>query len=103
MELRVGADTPRRRRAVDRIQAAFGAERLVAPVAGLFDRAGTLFREVYGNTPGRWDRLAPMNDLLIALTARRIGATVITGNSGEFSRIAEYLPGLGIAEPNDER
>jgi len=43
-----------------------------------------------------------MNDLLIALTAWRIGAAVVTANSGEFSRIAEHLPGLVVAEPTEE-
>jgi predicted nucleic acid-binding protein len=101
MELRVGADTLRRRRAVDRIHTAFPVERVVAPTAGLFDRAGALFLTLYGSTPERWDRLGPMNDVLIALTAWRIGATVVTGNSGEFSRIAEHLPGLRIVAPSE--
>jgi predicted nucleic acid-binding protein len=101
LELRVGADTPRRERAVDRIQAAFPAERLVAPTTGLFDRAGALFRMLHGNGQGLRDRLGPMNDLLIALTAWRIGATVVTGNRGEFSRIAEHLPGLLVVEPTE--
>lgn len=43
-----------------------------------------------------------MNDVLIALTAWRIGATVVTGNSGEFSRIAEHLPGLRVVAPSEE-
>ena len=40
-----------------------------------------------------------MNDLLIALTAREIGATVVTGNVAEFNRIAGELPGLQILSP----
>jgi len=46
-----------------------------------------------------------MNDLLIALTARQIGATIITGNFKDFRRIADHLPGLKIVVPgrNDLR
>jgi predicted nucleic acid-binding protein len=101
MELRVGADTARRRRAVDRIQAAFPAERVVAPTPTLFDRAGTLFRTLHGDGSALRDRLGPVNDLLIALTAWRIGATVITANVADFTRIAGYLPGLVVVDPAD--
>ncbi|MCI0545943.1 MAG: type II toxin-antitoxin system VapC family toxin [Candidatus Rokubacteria bacterium] len=103
LELRVGADTARRGRAVDQIQAAFPAERVVAPTPGLFDRAGGLFRVLHGNAAGLQDRLGPMNDLLIALTAWRIGAAVVTANHREFSRIAAHLPGLTVVEPTEER
>lgn len=99
MELRLGADTPRRHRAVDRIQAAFPANRLVAPLPPIFDYAGRLFRALYGDGSGPDDRLGPMSDLLIALTARQIGAVVITSNLEDFRRIAARLPGLRIAAP----
>src|SRR3990170_1304961 len=99
MELRLGADTQRRKRAVDRIKAAFPAERLIAPSQGTYDKAGQLFRTIYGDGSGLSDRLGPVNDLLIALTARHIGATVITGNLAEFIRIREYLPGLSVISP----
>lgn len=100
MELRLGADTPRRKRAVDRIKAAFPDARFIAPAADLYDRAGKVFRLLYGDGRGFNDRLGPMNDILIALTARGIGATVITRNIDEFRRIAAHLPGLTVAEPD---
>ncbi|MDE2058395.1 MAG: type II toxin-antitoxin system VapC family toxin [candidate division NC10 bacterium] len=100
MELRLGANTPRRNRAVDRIKAAFPAGRLIAPAPQLFDHAGQLFRILYGDGSGLRDRLGAIDDLLIALTARQIGATVITNNVGEFRRIAGRLPGLAIAAPD---
>ena len=100
MELRLGANTPRRKRAVDRIKAAFPAGRLIAPAPQLFDHAGQLFRILYGDGSGLSDRLAPIDDLLIALTARQIGATVITSNLSDFRRIAGRLPGLSIAAPD---
>ena len=97
LELRLGADTPKRRRAIGGILRAFPAGRVVAPSPELYDRAGTLFPTTHGLRHG--DRLGPMNDLLIALTAWRIGATVVTRNIAEFQRIAAHLPGLRIAAP----
>jgi predicted nucleic acid-binding protein len=99
MELRIGADAARRQRAVDRIQAGFPASRLIAPLPSLFDQAGRLFRALYGNGSGLDDRLGPVNDLLIALTARQIGATVLTSNVDEFRQIERHLPGLRVAAP----
>jgi predicted nucleic acid-binding protein len=99
MELRIGADTPRRQRAIDRIQGAFPASRLIAPLPPLFDHAGRLFRALHGNGSGLEDRLGPINDLLIALTARSIGATLLTGNVGHFRQIGRHLPGLRIVAP----
>jgi predicted nucleic acid-binding protein len=99
MELRIGADTPRRRSAVDRIQAAFPTSRLVAPSPSLFDQAGRLFRALHGDGSGVDDRLGPVNDLLIALTARSIGATVLTSNVEHFRQIAKHLPGLKFVAP----
>jgi predicted nucleic acid-binding protein len=98
MELNLGADTPARQRAVARIEDAFTG-RIVAPSPAVFSRAGTLFRTLYGGMKGRSDRLAPMDDLLIALTARAIGATVITSNLAEFMRISHELPGLRVLAP----
>jgi len=99
IELRIGADTPRRQRAIDRIQAAFPTSRLIAPLPPLFDHAGRLFRTLHGDGSGLDDRLGPVNDLLIALTARQIGATVLTSNLDEFRQIARHLPGLRIVAP----
>lgn len=99
LELRIGADTRRRQRAVDRIQAAFPTGRLIAPLPLLFDHAGRLFRTLHGDGSGLDDRLGPVNDLLIALTARQIGATVVTNNLEDFRQIARHLPGLRIVAP----
>ncbi len=96
MELYLGADTPKRKRAVDQVVAAFPANRVIAPASFLFPRAGKLFRILYYGSIKAADRLGPMNDLLIALTAREIGATVVTNNISEFTRIAAQVPGLQI-------
>ena len=74
----------------------------MAPTPALFDRAATLFRALHGDGSRLRDRLGPTNDLLIALTAWRIGATVVTANSGDFNRVAEHLPGLVVVEPTEE-
>src|SRR5207249_11718162 len=77
MELRLGADTVPRRRAVDRIKGAFPVQRLIAPAPDLFDRAGVVFRALHGDGRGLRDRLGVVNDLLIALTAWGMRATVV--------------------------
>ena len=63
MELRLGADTLPRRRAVDRIKGAFPAQRLIGPAPDLFDRAAVLFRALHGDGRGLRDRLGIVNDL----------------------------------------
>lgn len=99
LELRLGADTPKRKKAVDQLQQAFSSGRTLGLTPSILDRAGKLFRIMYGNASGLTDRLRPMNDVLIALTAREIGATIVTGNVLEFRRIAAKVSGLKVAEP----
>ena len=99
LELRLGADTPKRKKAVDRLQQAFQSGRILGLTPSLLDHAGRLFRTMYGNASGLSDRLGPMNDVLIALTAREIGATIVTSNVLEFRRIAGKVPGLKVSTP----
>jgi predicted nucleic acid-binding protein len=73
---------------------------MIAPAPDLFDRAAVVFRAVHGDGGGLRDRLGVVNDLLIALTAWRIGATVVTANIEEFGRIQRHLPGLSVASPS---
>jgi len=70
---------------------------VIAPAPDLFDRAGVVFRALHGDGRGLPHRLGVANDLLIALTAWRIGATVVTANVEEFTRIRRHLPGLSVA------
>jgi len=100
LELRLGTDTPKRKKVIERLYRALPSGRVLAPTAQAFDQAGVLFRLLYGNGSGLRDRLGPINDLLIAVTARHIGATVITGNLLEFRRIATKLTGLRIMAPD---
>jgi predicted nucleic acid-binding protein len=87
---------------VDRVQAAFPTGRVIAPLPAMFDDAGRLFRTLYGDGSGLADRLGPINDLLIALTARQIGATLVTSNLQEFRRIAAHVTGLKVVAPVDQ-
>lgn len=99
LELRLGADTPKRKRAIDRLQQAFHSGRTLGLTPPLMDHAGRIFRALYGNAAGMGDRLGPLNDVLIALTAKQIGATVVTSNVMEFRRIAAKVPGLRVVAP----
>jgi predicted nucleic acid-binding protein len=99
LELRLGADSPKRKKAVDQLQQAFHSGRILGLTSSTLDYAGRLFRTMYGNATGLSDRLGPMNDLLIALTAREIGATIVTNNVLEFRRIAVKASGLKIVAP----
>jgi len=87
MELRVGAATRPARRLLDQlIRAHATSARLVAPSAPVFDEAGLVLRAL--RTAGREVRHASLvNDVLIALTARRLGATLYTGDAEDFRAI----------------
>ncbi|MBI4003065.1 MAG: PIN domain-containing protein [Nitrospira defluvii] len=99
LELRLGADTPKRKRAIDRLHHAFSTGRVLGLTPPLLDHAGRIFRAIHGNAAGMKDRLGPINDVLIALTAQHIGATVITRNILDFRRIATKVQGLKVAAP----
>jgi predicted nucleic acid-binding protein len=78
MELRVGARTLPARRAVDQLQRAYRtAGRVVAPDAQLFDTAGRTLRALH--EMGREVRRSSLvGDVLIAHTARSLGASLVT-------------------------
>ena len=99
LELQLGADTPKRKQSVDRLRQAFQSGRILGLTPSILDHAGRIFRAMYGNASALNDRLGPMNDVLIALTAREIGATIVTSNVLEFRRIAGKVPGLKVAAP----
>jgi predicted nucleic acid-binding protein len=92
MELRAGAHTRAGRSAVDRLVRSYEtAGRLVAPSPRVFDRAGSALRQL--RLAGRDVRSAAfVNDVLIALTARELGATVVTANVGDFEAIKAVEP-----------
>jgi predicted nucleic acid-binding protein len=80
MELRMGAKTLPARRALDQLVRAYRvAHRVVVPTAEQFDEAGQVLQRL--REEGLETRRASLvNDVLIALTARGIGATVLTAD-----------------------
>lgn len=87
MELRAGARTRPARRLLDRLVRAHAASgRLLAPSPPVFDDAGLVLQAL--RMAGREVRRASLvNDVLIALTARRLGATLYTGDGEDFKAI----------------
>jgi predicted nucleic acid-binding protein len=87
LELRAGARTRSARHAVDALARAYRAGgRLLPPSADAFDRAGSVLRKL--KVAGLEVRAASLvNDVLIAETARTIGATVVTANRSDFEAI----------------
>ena len=92
MELRAGARTRNDRLAIDHLVRAYaGGDRLIAPTTIVFDRAGSLLRTL--KLAGREVRSAAfVNDVLIALTARTLGATMVTANVADFEAIRDAAP-----------
>jgi predicted nucleic acid-binding protein len=84
MELRTGATTRRARQLLDQVVRAHAASgRVVAPLPAQFDEAGLALQAL--RLAGREIRRASLvNDLLIALTARQIGAIVYTRDFEDF-------------------
>jgi predicted nucleic acid-binding protein len=97
MELRVGAGDRRSLRVVDQLSRQFtSAGRVIAPTPKQFDEAGTLLRRL--KSAGREIRRASLvNDLLIALSARRVGATLYTQDR-DFESLG-HLVGIQVVFP----
>ncbi len=87
MELRAGATTPSARRALERMLRAYrAAGRLLSPPAALFEDAGAVLQAL--RVAGREVRRASLvHDVLIALSARAIGATLYTSDRADFEAI----------------
>ncbi len=94
MELAAGAFSLRDRRLVREISSAFGrVGRIVAPTVSMYQEAGEILRrlqEPLDYTLASAHGLA--NDVLIALSARSIGAVVITQNDRDFAAIKKIHP-----------
>ena len=94
MELRAGAYRPRDRRLLRRVQVAFEtAGRVLVPSARVYEDAGESLRRLQAE---RGYDLASshsiVNDVLIALSARAIGAVVVTQNERDFRAIQAVRP-----------
>ena len=89
MELRAGAFTLRDRRLVQRVESAFArAGRILVPSRIVFVEAGDALRRLHASRGVRLETShSIVNDVLIALSARSIGATVVTQNEGHYRAI----------------
>lgn len=86
MELSAGAGTPRAKRTLSKLISSYGRVRRIAVLpAGAFPEAGRLLRTSRARGVDV-TRTSLVNDLLIALTARSIGATVYTADA-DFERL----------------
>jgi predicted nucleic acid-binding protein len=94
MELSAGAFSVRDRRLVQEVTSAFSTVgRILVPTFTIYEEAGDVLprlQESRGYTLASAYGLA--NDVLIALSARSIGATVITQNERDFVAIQTIRP-----------
>jgi len=91
LELYAGAFSPRDRRIVRSLVTAFDrAGRILVPSNAIYEDAGHTLRALQES---RGYRVAGspslVNDVLIALSARAVGATVLTSNARDFAAIRE--------------
>jgi predicted nucleic acid-binding protein len=94
LELYAGAFAPRDRRVVRDVVAAFDrADRILVPSGLVYEDAGHVLRALQASrghqVAGSSSRV---NDVLIALSARSVGATVVTSNAKDFIAIREIRP-----------
>jgi predicted nucleic acid-binding protein len=89
MELRAGAFSSRDRRLLERLQAAFeSAGRVLIPSRLVYAEAGDVLRGLQSERRYQLARThSIVNDVLIALSARSIGATVVTQNERDYRAI----------------
>ncbi len=101
LELYAGAFVPRDRRIIRRVVAAFSrAARVLVPSGAVYEDAGHVLRALqqsHGYQVAKARSL--VNDVLIALSARSIGATVVTNNGRDFAAIREIRPFALIIVP----
>ncbi len=91
LELYAGARSPRDRRIVGNVVAAFDrASRLLVPSGMVYEEAGHVLRALQQSRGRQVARSGSLvNDVLIALSARSIGATVVTNNTSDFAAIRD--------------
>jgi predicted nucleic acid-binding protein len=93
MELLVGAYSPPARRFAARLEKAFqSVGRVLTPSALAFHEAGEVLRRLKDRGYKVSGSHSIVNDVLIALSARSIGATVVTSNVGDFLAIRAIRP-----------
>ena len=93
MELRAGAFSSADRRLVRRVASAFEKTgRILAPSRNVFDEAGDALRSLQQRGFRVGASHSIVNDVLIALSARSIGATVVSQNERDFRAIQAVRP-----------
>ena len=94
MELRAGAFSSSDRRIVRRVESAFGkAGRILLPSHAVFAEAGDVLRRLQiGRAFSIETSHSIVGDVLIALSARSIGATVVTQNQRHDRAIQAVRP-----------
>jgi len=92
-ELRAGAVTESARRAVHQFTGwAQRVGRVVTPSAATWDRTGDVLSEIRIKEQQLRSRIPALwNDLLIALSARQVGAGVVTDNVRDFELLRRYV------------
>jgi predicted nucleic acid-binding protein len=94
MEFRAGAFSTSDRRLVQRVETAFQkAGRILVPSRVVFGEAGDVLRRLQARRGFRLETSHSIgNDVLIALSARSIGAAVVTQNEGHYRAIQAVSP-----------
>ncbi len=92
-ELRAGAVDPTGRLIVHELTDRFDRlGRVVTPTASSWSAAGDVLGDVRRREPALRDRIPSLwNDLLIALSARQIGAALVSGNVRDFELLRRFL------------
>jgi predicted nucleic acid-binding protein len=92
-ELRAGVNDRETRVAVEQfVRRAARLGRLLVPTFADWRRAGTLLATLRRTEPGFRTKLRTLwNDALIAVTAERVGATVVTRNTDDFALLGRHL------------
>jgi predicted nucleic acid-binding protein len=92
-ELLAGAHTPRQRRQVAALYEPFErVQRIVTPSHLVWKEVGRVIAVVLEKTPQFHSKLASglLNDILIALSGRSLGARIVTGNGQDFRLIQQF-------------
>jgi len=94
MELRAGAFSLQDRRLVQRFESAFDrAGRILVPSQAVYIEAGDALRRLQASQGFHIETShSIVNDVLIALSARSIGATVVTQNESHYQAIRAVRP-----------
>jgi predicted nucleic acid-binding protein len=94
MELRAGAFSLQDRRLVQRFESAFArAGRILVPSQAVYIEAGDALRRLQAGQGFHIETShSIVNDVLIALSARSIGATVVTQNESHYQAIRTVRP-----------